>query len=219
MAEIQENNNKEKKGNKQKKMNIRVDFSPMVDMNMLLITFFMLCTSLSKPQTMEISMPSNDKNITEEQQNKVKASQALTLLLAEDGKLYYYEGEPDYKNYSSLKETTYDANGLRKLLLNKNYEAVKKVRELKEKKARLEISDEECKQEIASVKSGKDTPTVIIKATDKSTYKNLIDALDEMQICSIGKYVIVDITDGDLFLINNYLSHGELSHSTTNRNV
>jgi len=76
MAEIQENNNKEKKGNKQKKMNIRVDFTPMVDMNMLLITFFMLCTSLSKPQTMEISMPSNDKNITEEQQNKVKASQA-----------------------------------------------------------------------------------------------------------------------------------------------
>ena len=49
MAEIQENNNKEKKGNKQKKMNIRVDFTPMVDMNMLLITFFMLCTSMSKP--------------------------------------------------------------------------------------------------------------------------------------------------------------------------
>ncbi len=101
MAEIQENNNKEKKGSKQKKMNIRVDFTPMVDMNMLLITFFMLCTSLSKPQTMEISMPSNDKNITEEQQNKVKASQALTLLLAEEGKLYYYEGEPDV--FSAIK--------------------------------------------------------------------------------------------------------------------
>ena len=71
MAEIQENNNKEKKGNKQKKMNIRVDFTPMVDMNMLLITFFMLCTSLSKPQTMEISMPSNDKNITES--NRIKS--------------------------------------------------------------------------------------------------------------------------------------------------
>ena len=85
MAEIQDNGGK-KKGSKQKKMNIRVDFTPMVDMNMLLITFFMLCTSLSKPQTMEISMPSNDKNITEEQQNKVKASQALTLLLADNGK-------------------------------------------------------------------------------------------------------------------------------------
>ena len=55
---------------------------------MLLITFFMLCTSLSKPQTMEISMPSNDKTITEEQQTKVKASQAITLLLGDDKQLW-----------------------------------------------------------------------------------------------------------------------------------
>ena len=51
-------------------MSVRVDFTPMVDMNMLLITFFMLCTSLSKPQTMEISMPSNDKDITEDQNSR-----------------------------------------------------------------------------------------------------------------------------------------------------
>ena len=55
MAEVQQKDSGGKKG-KQKKMNIRVDFTPMVDMNMLLITFFMLCTSLSKPQTMEISI-------------------------------------------------------------------------------------------------------------------------------------------------------------------
>lgn len=118
-------------------MNIRVDFTPMVDMNMLLITFFMLCTSLSKPQTMEISMPSNDKNITEEQQNKVKASQALTLLLGEDGKLYYYEGEPDYKNYASLKETTYEASGLRKLLLSKTTKQSRKYVSLRIRKQDL----------------------------------------------------------------------------------
>ena len=53
-------------------MAVRVDFTPMVDMNMLLITFFMLCTSLSKPQTMEISMPSNEKEITEEQLDTLK---------------------------------------------------------------------------------------------------------------------------------------------------
>ena len=88
-AEIQDSG--KKKSSKQKKMTVRVDFTPMVDMNMLLITFFMLCTSLSKPQTMEISMPTNDKNITEEQQNKVKASQALTLLLDGNNKLYYYD--------------------------------------------------------------------------------------------------------------------------------
>ena len=79
-AEVQESGGKNGKS-KQKKFAVRVDFTPMVDMNMLLITFFMLCTTLSKPQTMEISMPSNDKNITEEQKSMVKASQAITLLL------------------------------------------------------------------------------------------------------------------------------------------
>ena len=67
-AEVQESRKKGKES-KQKKMAVRVDFTPMVDMNMLLITFFMLCTTLSKPQTMEISMTSNDKNITEEKQS------------------------------------------------------------------------------------------------------------------------------------------------------
>ena len=67
MAQIEQSDKGKKKKGAQKKMSIHVDFTPMVDMNMLLITFFMLCTTLSKPQTMEISMPSNDKNITEEQ--------------------------------------------------------------------------------------------------------------------------------------------------------
>ena len=48
MAEIQQKDSGERKKGKQKKFNVRVDFTPMVDMNMLLITFFMLCTSMSK---------------------------------------------------------------------------------------------------------------------------------------------------------------------------
>lgn len=47
-------------------------------------------------------------------------------------------------------------------------------------------------------------PNVIIKATDNSTYKNLIDVLDEMQICWIGKYVIDKIADGDVAKIKEY---------------
>ena len=140
-----------------------------------------------------------------------KASQAITLLLAGDDKIYYYEGEPNYEDYTSLKESDYTANGIEKVLLAKNATAVKEVAELKVKKENLEINEEEYKKQVAEVKGAKDTPTVIIKATDDATYKNLIDALDEMQICSIGKYVIVDITEGDQFLIDNYLSKGELS--------
>lgn len=207
MAEIQEGGNK-KSNSKQKKMTVRVDFTPMVDMNMLLITFFMLCTTLSKPQTMEISMPSNDKNITDEQRSKVKASQAITLLLAGEDKLYYYEGEPNYEDFNSLKETTYQADGLRAMLLRRNSAAVRQVNELKQQKADLKISDEEYDKKVSEIKGGDDTPTVIIKAMDDASYKNLIDALDEMQICNIGKYVIADMAEGDEFLIKNFESQG-----------
>ena len=94
MAEIQQKDSGERKKGKQKKFSIRVDFTPMVDMNMLLITFFMLCTSMSKPQTMEISMPRKDL-LNEQEQNKVKASKAMTILLGKEGRVYYYMGEPD----------------------------------------------------------------------------------------------------------------------------
>ena len=68
-------------------------------------------------------------------------------------------------------------------------------------------------QKLSEIKSGKNTPTVILKATDAASYKNLIDALDEMQICDIGKYVITDLADADKFLIKNYESKGELSQN------
>lgn len=213
MAEIQSNEGGGKhKGSgkiKQKKMNIFVDFTPMVDMNMLLITFFMLCTSLSKPQTMEIVMPTDKNNL--EQPTKVKESLAVTLLLDKDNKVYYFTGLPDFKNYNSLKELTYEAkdeNSLRNMLLSRNRDAVEQINLLKQEKLNLKISQDTFAARASRIKNGKNTPVVIIKATDKSNYKNLVDALDEMQICSIGKYVIDSITPGDLFLIKNRESKG-----------
>jgi len=214
MAEIQSNEGggkKKKGGSKQKKISVHVDFTPMVDMNMLLITFFMLCTSLSKPQTMEINMPSNDKKITEQDQSKVKASQAITLVLAGGDSIFYYTGVPDYKNFNSLKLSSYNANGIRSLLLKRNSEAVSKINVLKEKKLQLKITQEQFTKQASEIKNGKNTPVVIIKAADRATYKNLIDALDEMQICNIGKYVIDKITPGELFLMKNRETQGELS--------
>ena len=207
MAEIQESGGK-KSNSKQKKMTVRVDFTPMVDMNMLLITFFMLCTTLSKPQTMEISMPSNDKNITDEQRAKVKAARGIRLRLAGEDKLDYYEGEPNDEDYNSLKEPSYQADGRRAMLLRRNRVAVQKVNDLKKDRDDLKITEEQYKEQLSEIKSGDDTPTVIIKAEGEASYKNLIDALDEMQICNIGKYVIADMAEGDEFLIKNFESKG-----------
>ena len=86
----------------QKEKDVRVDFTPMVDMNMLLITFFMLCTTMIKSQTLQISLPSNEK-VDKAEQNKVKQSEAITIILDseldKDGVpvkdfVYYYEGMP-----------------------------------------------------------------------------------------------------------------------------
>lgn len=212
MAEVQQKDNGGGKG-KQKKMTIRVDFTPMVDMNMLLITFFMLCTSLSKPQTMEISMPSNDKSITEEDQTKVKASRAITLILGGDDRIFYYTGEPNYEDYTSLKETTYEADGLRAMLMGRNADIVAKIKALKAEKLEKKFSDEEYNERAMKIKDVNTAPVVMIKATDDATYENLVDALDEMQICSISKYAIVDITEGDEFLLDNLEQKGKLTEN------
>ena len=214
MAEIQSNEGggkKKKGGSKQKKIHVHVDFTPMVDMNMLLITFFMLCTSLSKPQTMEINMPSNDDKITAEDRDKVKASQAVTLVLTGGDSIFYYTGQPDYTNYNSLKLSSYKASGIRSILINKNGNAVVQINALKKKKLDLKITLEQYNKQVSAIKNGKNTPVVIIKATDRATYKNLIDALDEMQICNIGKYVIDKISPADLFLMKNRETKGEFS--------
>ena len=75
-----------KEGGKQKKMTVRVDFTPMVDMLMLLITFFMLCTSLSKPSTMELTMPSNDKTQKGHSEDEAKESHSITIYIADGDK-------------------------------------------------------------------------------------------------------------------------------------
>ncbi len=110
MAQIESGGGNGKGKNHQKKMTIRVDFTPMVDMNMLLITFFMLCTTMIKTQTLNIALPSNKENLNTEQMNQASAKDAVTIIL--DAKrlangqvdttsgaiipeIYYYEGKPN----------------------------------------------------------------------------------------------------------------------------
>lgn len=208
MAEIQQNDKGGKKKGKQKKMTVRVDFTPMVDMNMLLITFFMLCTSLSKPNTMEIAMPSNDK-VKEEEQTKVKESRFITIWFDKDNKVYYCEGIPDYKNWESIKESSYDADGIRALILNRNKDVIAKIKELKERKANGEITDEEFEEQAKEIRKDKNAPVVTVKGADDAIYKNMIDVLDELTIGNVATYALVPMEEGDSLLIENYKTKGE----------
>ena len=209
-----------KGGSKQKKMDTRVNFTPMVDMMMLLITFFMLCTTLAKPQAMQLTMPSNDENMTKEDKSVTKASYTITLFLGGEDKIYYVEGLPDYENPECIKETTWGKEGVRKLLIEHitedGFSPVARVmmakKKLDEKRAQLgdKMTTEAYEKELSDIRNGKaeeflaefgdqgmQTLTVIIKPMDVSTYNNMVQALDEMLICSIGKYVIDKVNEDD----------------------
>jgi len=193
-----------KKGGKpqSKKLSTRVDFTPMVDLGFLLITFFMLTTSMNKPKTMEINMPVKD--VTEEEKQKVKASQAVTLLLTENDKIVYYfineqTGEPE-----TPVITDFGRNGIRATLMQENKKRnplLDSIPIYKQMFKTRVIDEAKYKSHISAIKSYKDALIVVIKADDKAKYKNLVDILDEMLINNIGRYAIVDITDIEKDLI------------------
>jgi biopolymer transport protein ExbD len=165
-------------GTKSKKQSTRVDMTPMVDLGFLLITFFMLTTTMSKPKTMDLIMPKDTKD--EKEQNKVKESTALTILLGKKDRVYYYEGLAQDPNASAnpdfFKATTFaNANGIRDVIIKKR-DAVAQLR---------------------NAKGEPEDVVVIIKADSDATYKDFVDILDEMAINRIQRYATVDISDQD----------------------
>ncbi|MGM9872665.1 MAG: ExbD/TolR family protein [Muribaculaceae bacterium] len=230
MAQIEQSDKggKKKKG-AQKKMQIHVDFTPMVDMNMLLITFFMLCTTMIKSQTLQIALPTNEE-VKKEQMSQAKASEAITLILdteyegnkpkvdAETGKtvhhIYYYEGIADtlFQTANYLRHEQFIGNqnrepqGIRRILRKKNEEVMVQYDLLKTRWKNKEITKEEfdklAKENAAD--SMKTRPVVVIKPGPNTTYEGLINALDEMQINQISRYSIELPNRVDTLLLRHY---------------
>jgi biopolymer transport protein ExbD len=164
MAEISNQGGGKKDGKvRSKKTSTRIDMTPMVDLAFLLLTFFVMTTTLNKPQTMEITMPEKPKN--EDKPPVVNEKRVLTLVLGQDDKVYWYLGITDPK----IEVTDFSPNGVRNVLMKENAEIKEMV--------------------------------VLIKPSDESRYKNVVDILDEMNISNIGRYALVEITDVDKQLI------------------
>jgi biopolymer transport protein ExbD len=148
---------------KGKKMSTHIDMTPMVDLAFLLLTFFMLSTSFSRPQTMEIVMP--DKPKDKKDQPELAKENAMTILLGENDRILYYMG---MGASPQLEESDYSADGIRKILF--------------QKKNNPELM-------------------VLIKPSEKSTYKNVVDIFDEMNITGMKKYAIIDITPEEVKML------------------
>ncbi len=168
MAEM-EVADKGKKGNKRsKKLSTRVDLTPMVDLAFLLITFFMLATTMNKPKTMEINKPVPDENEDKTEEPTIKMSKTLNLMLGDNNKVYWYVSPDEIAVGTGIEldSTDYSANGLR---------AVIKRRQ----------------REVQELHGDKNELFVMIKPLPGSKLKNTVDALDEMTINAVSKYAIL----------------------------
>ena len=165
MAELNQDSGKQGKGGKvrSKKNGGKVDLTAMVDLAFLLITFFMLTTSLNKPQAMDVAMP--DKNVETDKQTDVDVDEhrSVTLVLGSDDKLVWYQGDVK-KPLQGPTVIDYDKEGLRAVLTK-------------------------MKQVVPQQTGGKDM-IVVIRPSEKSVTRNIIDALDEMKIVDIQRYMI-----------------------------
>jgi biopolymer transport protein ExbD len=198
MAEINhDTGNSGKKGGKptQKKSSTHIDMTPMVDLAFLLLTFFMLTTTFSKPKTMEVNMPI--KTDDPEQQQKVSELQTITILLGKDDKVVWYQGLKD----PTPMITDLSAEGLRKTLIEKNSKVYNNATILRDSLSRGLLKMDEFKKRLGKIKQDKDGLIVLIKSMEDASYENLVDVLDEMAVCHIGRYAIVDITPVEVEMI------------------
>ena len=183
MAELNTGDGGGGKGGKvrSKKQNSKVDLTAMVDLAFLLITFFMLTTSLSKPQSMDLSLPDKDPN-KDDPKTKVDENRTMTVMLGENNKMVYYMGLLATPKVGP-KDIAYGKDGIRRELLT-------------QKKQVLAYS--------AALGKPKNGLIVIIKPTKKSNYRNLVDILDEMQISGVKTYAIVpEFTPEETKLVDN----------------
>lgn len=152
-----------------KKQDAGVDLTAMVDLAFLLITFFMLTTSLSKPQSMNLAMPDKTPPDIPQVELLISEDRTLTILLGEKNKMVWYYGLAK-KPIEGPTVVGYGKNGIRKELLAKIQSVVAKYGD--PKKGLI----------------------VLVKASKKSTYRNLVDILDEIAITNVPTYALVDIT-------------------------
>ena len=167
MPELTHDSGKNGGKGRSKKDGGRVDLTAMVDLAFLLITFFMLTTSLNKPQAMDVNMPDKNKDMNEkEPEIDIADNRSITLLLGSDNKIAWYYGQLE-KPITPPSVVDYSEDGIRRVVLEK-------------------------KAQVPQVAGGKDL-IVVIRPSDRSIQRNLVDILDEMKITDVKRFMISKI--------------------------
>ncbi|MBP6680576.1 MAG: biopolymer transporter ExbD [Saprospiraceae bacterium] len=162
-----------KKGSKKvrtKKMSTRVDLTAMVDLGFLLITFFMLATTMNKPKTMEVNKPAKEEEKVKEP--PIKMSKTATLMLGARNKIYAYVSPDEIEAGTeiTMDSIDYSPSGLRKFIQRRQ-------------------------KEVKEQWGNQDDLFVMIKPLPASNVKNIVDVLDEMTINDVKRYAILEPND------------------------
>ena len=187
MAQI-ENPANERKGKSfshNKKQLIRIDMTPMVDLGFLLITFFVFTTTISSPSVTDLYMPKQPPD--EKDPPKLINDLALTLLLDDNNKIYYYNGLfEDAVSTDQIFETDYST-----------YSGIGKI--IRQKQKDIDASKK--------FVDGRKGLMMLIKPTSKSVYKNVVDALDEAVINDVKKYAIIEPNAAEINFLKTRSGH------------
>jgi biopolymer transport protein ExbD len=149
-----------------RKASLRVDLTPMVDLGFLLISFFVLTTTIAKPTSMKLAVPDDNKKLPP---SEAAESKTLNILLGADNNTFVYGGSA----LNNIKNTGSSASALRIAIIQKK----KSIRD-------------QCGNDSGMI--------VLIKPTAAATYANIVNTFDEMLICNIKTYVLMDANNDEL---------------------
>jgi biopolymer transport protein ExbD len=196
MAEIIDGGGGDGKGKKKaKKPAVSMDMTPMVDLAFLLLTFFVLAATLAKPKTMEIIYPKKAQDDTSK--TKVNFQLATTLLLGDDeNEIFYYSGmfKPDS---TQLYVTDFSKDGFRKIMLDKNARINDRVNQLKKLLQDNMMPETQYEEEYSKAVNDSLAPFVVVKTLPKTKYKNVIGAIDELNLVNVRKRAIQDMAESE----------------------
>lgn len=159
-----------KKDGRRKIHSLRVDLTPMVDLGFLLISFFMLTTSMAQPKAMPLNMPDNSGTGTT---MAFPEEATITLIPVANHRCYYYEGV--LHNAADMHSTT--TAGVRDILSHKEQQVHALPATYSARAHKLHV---------------------LIKPASSAKYDDVVHVLDEMNILAVQFYTIADVTQEEL---------------------
>ncbi|MCB0763455.1 MAG: biopolymer transporter ExbD [Flavobacteriales bacterium] len=178
-----------------KKGSTHVDMTPMVDLAFLLLTFFILTTTMYRPSTLQMTFPVPPPP-DQPPPPPTPLDNAITLLLTKNDQIFYYygqfyaEGNPEGKPATTLERT--DFSKVQKLLVERNKETIAQLNDLAKQFNEKKITEEEYLAKRREIKGTSRNLKAIIKTDGEAKYRNMIDMVDEMDISGIGSYGVLD---------------------------